>query len=102
VTIVPVLVPKQILPDKPTTRTGRNLMMLVDIHKNVGISGVPPHAKGPLSDAAKKVVEILAKFEREGYVPVEDFCDEHLAKLHSFVAESFRDVLPLRFKSYVA
>jgi len=32
-TVIPVLVPKEILPDKPTTRTGRNVMMLVDIHK---------------------------------------------------------------------
>lgn len=101
-TIIPVLVPKKILPDKPTTRTGRNAVMLVDIHKDIGIEGVPPHATGPLSDAAKKVMEILAEFKRdEGYVPVEDFCGQHLEKLHQFVSESFREVLPLKFKSYV-
>ena len=32
-TIIPVLVPQKILPDRPTTRAGRNAMMLVDIHK---------------------------------------------------------------------
>jgi uncharacterized protein YyaL (SSP411 family) len=101
-TIIPVLVPKEILPDKPTTRTGRNAMMLVDIHKNIGIEGVPPHAKGPLSDDAKKVMEILAEFKRdEGYIPVEDFCGQHLEELHQFVWESFREVLPLKFRSHV-
>jgi hypothetical protein len=101
-TIIPVLVPKEILPDKPTTRTGRNVMMLVDMHKNIGIEGVPPHAKGPLSDAAKKVMEILAEFKPERYVPVEDFCGQHLEKLHQFVSESFREVLALKFLSPVA
>ena len=89
-TIVPVLVPKKILPDKPTTRTGRNAMMVVDIHKNIGIEGVSPHATGPLSDEAKKVMEILAEFKRDrGYVPVEDFCGQHLEKPHpSFLSHS--------------
>jgi len=77
-------------------------MMLVDLHKNIGIEGVPPHAKGPLSDDAKKVMEILAEFEQDkGYVRVEDFCGQHLEKLHQFVAESFREILPLKFQSYV-
>ena len=100
-TIIPVLVPKEILPDKPTTRTGRNVMMLVDIHKNVGIEGVPPHAKGPLSDAAKKVIGILAEFKRAKYVRVEDFSDQHLEKLRKFVFESFRAVLRLKFQSHI-
>jgi hypothetical protein len=101
-TIIPVQVPKTILPDKPTTRTGRNAMMLAGLLKNVGIEDVSPHATGSSSDAAKKVMEILAEFKRDkGYVPVEDFCDQHLKKLHQFVSESFREVLPLEFKSYV-
>ena len=99
-TIVPVLVPKEILPDKPTTRTGRNVMMLVDMHKNIGIQGVPPHAKGPLSDAATKIMNVLAGFKQGNYVPVEDFCSQHLEKLHQFVSESFQEVLALKFQTY--
>jgi hypothetical protein len=100
-TIVPVLVPEEVLPDKPTTRVGRNLMMLVDIHKNIGIEGVPPCPKGPMSDAGEKVMEILAEFERDKYVPVEDLCGQHLKKLHQFVSESFKEVHPLKFHSHV-
>jgi len=100
-TIIPVLVPKEMLPDKPTTRRGRNAMMLVDIHKCIGIEGVPPHATGPLSGAAEKVMEILAEFKNGRHVPVEEFCGQHLEKLHQFVSESFREVLRLKFRSYV-
>ena len=100
-TIIPVLVPKKMLPDKPTTRTGRNAMMIVDLHKNIGIEGVPPHAAQPLSDAAKKIMELLAEFgPGNQHVPVEDFCEEHLEKLHQFVSESFREVLPGKFKAH--
>lgn len=101
VKIIPVLVPKEILPDKPTTRRGRNAMMIVDIHKNIGIAGIPPHATGALSDEAKGIMDLLAEFKEDRYVPVEDFCGQHLEKLHQFVFESFREVFPLKFASYV-
>jgi WD40-like Beta Propeller Repeat len=40
----------------------------------------------PLSDVAKKVMEILAEFKRDkGYVPVEVFCGQHLEKLHLWI-----------------
>lgn len=103
VTIVPVRVPDEVLPDKPTTRAGRNAMIVVDIHKNIGIEGVPPpQAEGPLSKDAQKLMESVAEFGRDkGYVPVEEFCAKHLEKLHQFVSESFREVHPLKFQSYV-
>ena len=99
--IIPVLVPKEILPDKPTTRRGRNAMMLIDIQKNIGIAGVPPHATGPLSDEAKTIMGILSEFKEDRYVSVEDFCGQYLEKLNQFVSESFREVFRLKFGSYV-
>jgi hypothetical protein len=100
--IVPVLVPREIPADKPTTRGGRNLMALVDIHKNIGIQGIPPHDKGPLSEATKKVTEMLAEFKGESaYLPVEDFSAQHLKNLHQFVSESFQSLLARKFVSHV-
>lgn len=99
--MLPVLVPEKVLPDKPTTRRERMGIELADIHEMVGIAGVPPHAETPVSNSAKKVIELLSELApRKEYVRVEDFCGQHLEKLHQFVSESFQEVLALKFQSH--
>ena len=101
VTIIPVLVPEKVLPDKPSTRA-RMGVVLFDIQEIVGLRASLLNAEGPVSDSAKKLMEILAEFKRDkGYVRVENFCDRHVEKLHQLVSESFREVLRLKFQSYV-
>jgi hypothetical protein len=65
------------------------------------MAGVPPHAKGPLSESAKKIMEMMEPIqEGNGYIRVELFCQQHLERLHQFVSESFDEVLTLKFQSY--
>lgn len=100
-TIIPVLVPEGVLPDKPTSGNPGWGRFLTEIHQSVGIAGVPPHAEGPLSESAKKVVEMMEPIEEgNGYIRVELFCRQHLERLHQFVSESFDEVLTLKFQSY--
>jgi hypothetical protein len=102
VSVLPVLVPANIRYDKPTTRATRNLPVLADIHEMVGIEGVPP-CPGPVSDESKKLAEELSAFaeQQRDMVPVEDFCGQHLEKLHQFVSNSFREVVDLGFRAHV-
>jgi hypothetical protein len=110
VMVFAVLVPKK-LPehDKPSTR-GRlvNLEVLADIHESVGIAGIPPYDVPPYekfatSNHAKELTELLneLKREREACQPVEEFCGEHLEKLHQFVSEALREVKALAPSSRV-
>jgi hypothetical protein len=100
-TIIPVLVPERVLPDKPTSSNPGAGKFLAAIHQFVGIAGVPPHTEGPLSESAKKVVEMMEPIqEGNGYIRVELFCQQHLERLHQFVSESFDEVLTLKFQSY--
>src|SRR5207244_4160963 len=96
--IIPVLIPEKLPPDKPTTRARRiNIEVLADIYEKVGIAGIPPHADIPLTNGqkeqAKQIVHALAdlKREQESMIPVEQFCAQHLEKLHQFVSEAFRE-----------
>jgi hypothetical protein len=100
-TIIPVLVPEGVLPDRPTTCNPGAGRFLGEIHQSVGIAGVPPHAEGPLSESAKKIIEMMEPIqEGNGYIRVELFCRQHLERLHQFVSESFDEVLALKFQSY--
>jgi hypothetical protein len=100
-TIIPVLVPEHVLPDKPTSGNPAAGRFLIEIHQLVGIAGVPPHAEGPLSESAKKIIEMMEPIhEGNGYIRAELFCQQHLERLHLFVSESFEEVLTLKFQSY--
>jgi hypothetical protein len=100
-TIIPVLVPEAVLSDKPTSSNPGAGRFLTLIHESVGIAGVPPHAEGPLSESAKKIIEMMEPIqEGNGYIRVELFCQQHLESLHQFVSESFDEVLTLKFQSY--
>jgi hypothetical protein len=100
-TVIPVLVPERIPHDKPTIRGPGAGKLLTEIHQSVGIVGVPPLAVGPLSESAKRVMEMMEPIaEGNGYIRVERFCQQHLGSLHQFVSESFDEVLMLKFQSY--
>jgi hypothetical protein len=100
-TIIPVLVPEGVPPDKPTSGRPGAGRLLTEIHQLVGIAGVPPHAEGPLSESAKRIIEMMEPIqEGNGYIRVELFCQQHLERLHQFVSESFDEVLTLKFQSY--
>lgn len=100
-TIIPVLVPEGIPPDKPTIGWPGAGRFLTEIHQSVGIVGVPTNAEGPLSESAKKVVDMMEPIqEGNRYIRVERFCHQHLERLHQFVSESFDEVLTLKFQSY--
>jgi len=100
-TVIPVLVPEGIPPDKPTIGIPGAGRFLTEIHQSVGIVGVPPLAAGPLSESAKRAMEMMEPIqEGNGYIRVERFCQQHLERLHQFVCESFDEVLMLKFQSY--
>jgi len=100
-TIIPVLVPEGIPPDKPTIGMPGAGRLLTEIHQSVGIEGVPPLAVGPVSEKAKKLMEMMEPIqEGNGYIRVERFCHQHLQRLHQFVSDSFDEVLTLKFQSY--
>jgi hypothetical protein len=100
-TIIPVLVPVSVPPDKPTRGNPGASRFLTGIHHFVGIAGVPPHVDGPLSASAEKIVEMMEPIQDgNGYIRVELFCQQHLETLHQFVSESFDEVLTLKFQSY--
>jgi hypothetical protein len=93
-TIFPVLVPESIQRDKPTTGMPGAGRFLTAMHEFTGIAGIPPHANGPLSEDAKRLMEIMEPIqEGNGYIRVELFCEQHLEKLHQFVSSSFDEVL---------
>ena len=105
--VLPFLVPEKVPPDgdKPTIRRGGRgqVEILAEIHTTVGIAGVPPSVETPVSREAEEITENLSELSRarQGMVPVEDFCGQHLEKLHRFVSESFQEVIDLGFPPYV-
>jgi hypothetical protein len=100
-TIIPVLVLEAVLPDKPTGFTPGAGRFLTAIHQFVGVAGVPPDVEEPLSESAKKIIEMMEPIqEGNGYIRLELFCQQHLERLHQFVSESFDEVLTLKFQSY--
>jgi len=100
-TIIPVLVPESVPPDRPTSGNPGAGRLLTAIHQFVGIAGVPPHGEEPLSESAEKMIEMMEPIEEgNGYIRVELFCQQHLERLHQFVSSSFDEVLTLKFQSY--
>jgi hypothetical protein len=103
-TVLPILVAQEIPPDKPTTRRERGQVeFLADIQEMVGIAGVPSCAESSGSEAAERLTNLLSELgrTRRGMVPIEDFCGQHLEKLHRFVSASFKEVVDLGFRSCV-
>jgi hypothetical protein len=101
-TIIPILVPERVQPDKPSGGMPGAGRFLAEVHQSVGIRGVPPcGAEGPLTKDAQKLMAMMEPIEEgHGYIRVERFCQQHLETLHQFASDSFEEVLAFKFQSY--
>ena len=99
VAILPFVIPQEIGHDQPDTRAarfgvGRDEDYLVagpDKHENWG--------EATMHDGSTRVLEYSISYSPAiGYVPVQDFCSQHLEKLRKFLVQIFEETLKSKFK----
>jgi hypothetical protein len=97
--ILPFVIPEEIGHDQPDTRASRSGMGRPDDHLVEGLERRESWGSISIDGGPHRVTDFSISYSPwVGYVPVEDFCAQHLEKLREFLVKIFEETPKARFK----
>jgi len=99
VAIMPFVIPQEIGHDQPDTRAARSGMGRDDADLAEGLDRSESQGEVTMGDGSTKVLgHSISYSPADGYIRVEEFCAQHLAKLREFLVHVFEESLKVKFK----